>query len=110
MPKGNPELAAEMGARMAKRRKDLGLTQEKVAEMAGIAHQQYNKAERGKTCLGSDTLQRITQALDIGADYLLSGKSEARYNDVMAVLSKMNDRQLRLATQALRCMVEFGQD
>jgi len=48
MPRSNPELAAKMGKRMVIRRKELGLTQEQVAELAGIAHQQYNKAEKVK--------------------------------------------------------------
>ena len=45
MPRSNPELAAAMGMRMSARRRELGLTQEMVADLAGIAHQQYNKAE-----------------------------------------------------------------
>ena len=49
MPRSNPELAVEMGMRMSARRRELGLTQEMVADLAGIAHQQYNKAENGKS-------------------------------------------------------------
>ena len=51
MSKSNPELAAEMGRRMLMRRKELKLTQEQVAEIAGMAHQQYNKSENGRTLI-----------------------------------------------------------
>ena len=108
MPRSNPELAAKMGKRMVIRRKELGLTQEQVAELAGIAHQQYNKAEKGKTCLGSDTLNRISAALNISADYLLTGIGEQqRYYETLKVLEQMSDRQLNLANQDLRCMLQF---
>ena len=38
MPKSNPKLAAAMGKRMAARRKELHLKQERVAELAGISN------------------------------------------------------------------------
>ena len=105
MPRSNPELAAKMGKRMVIRWKELGLTQEQVAE---FAHQQYNKAEKGKTCLGSDTLNRISAALNISADYLLTGIGEQqRYYETLKVLEQMSDRQLNLANQVLRCMLQF---
>lgn len=91
MPRSNPELAAKMGKRMVIRRKELGLTQEQVAELAGIAHQQYNKAEKGKTCLGSDTLNRISAALNISADYLLTGILSAKQARSFALIMEKTD-------------------
>lgn len=107
MPKSNPELAIAMGNRMAERRKELNLTQEAVAEMAGIAHQQYNKAENGKTCLGSDSLLRITQVLQISADYLLCGKEDNRYYTIESILDQMTDSQIELATEMIKCITRF---
>ena len=111
MPRGNPELAVAMGKRMAARRKELGLTQETVADLAGIAHQQYNKAENGKSCLGADSLHRVSTALQISADYLLTGKSSVeRHQETVAILDKLTDHQLKLANQVLKCMVQFNDD
>lgn len=108
MPKSNPQLAAEMGKRMLLRRKELGMTQEQVAEIAGIAYQQYNKSENGRTCLSSDSLLRISVALKTSADYLLTGKdSLIRYYDTLRLLEKMSDRQLQLTNEVLLCMTEF---
>lgn len=111
MPRSTTEIAIAMGKRMAQRRKELGLTQETVADLAGITYQQYNKAENGKTCLKSDSLQRISGALQTSADYLLSGKHVTdKYQDAVDILGKMTDRQLELAKTVLRCMVSFGDD
>ena len=111
MAKSNPELAAEMGRRMLCRRKELGLTQEQVAELAGMAHQQYNKSENGKTLLSSDSLLRIAVALKTSADYLLTGTDDMlRYYDTLKLLEKMSERQLALAQKVLQCMSEFSDE
>ena len=107
----NQELARDMGKRMAERRKALGLTQENVAELAGIAHQQYNKAENGRVCLGSDSLLRVSSALQISADYLLTGASGPdRYRQTTEILNKLSERQLKITNQMLECIVQLGEE
>lgn len=111
MPRGNPELAKAMGQRLIARRKELGLTQEAVADMAGITHQQYNKAENGKVCLSADSLHRISVALQISTDFLLSGNpNNERHQRTVNLLDQMNDSQLMLAHNVLKCIVEFGSE
>lgn len=108
MPRSNPELAAAMGMRMSARRRELGLTQEMVADLAGIAHQQYNKAENGKACLGSDSLRKVSAALQISADYLLTGKNSIeKYPEVISLLDGLTDHQIKMVQQVLQCMVGF---
>ena len=109
MGRSNLELAAAMGKRMAEKRKERNLTQETVADLAGITHQQYNKAANGKTCLGSDTLLRVSNALQTSADYLLSGKkSSEKYIGTLNLLDNMTDSQLELANEVIRCIAKFG--
>ena len=109
MPRSNPELACRMGARLCARRKELNLTQEQVAELAGIAYQQYNKAENGKTCLGADSLWRVAAALQTSADFLLTGNHSAqRYADTAKLLDKMSDSQRVIANRMLQCMLDFS--
>ena len=108
MPRSNPELAAAMGMRMSARRRELGLTQEMVADLAGIAHQQYNKAENGKACLGSDSLRKVSATLQISADYLLTGKNSIeKYPEVISLLDGLTDHQIKMVQQVLQCMVGF---
>lgn len=109
MPKSNPALAAAMGKRMAARRKELRLKQERVAELAGITHQQYCKAEQGKCCFGADSLQRVCAALQVSADYLLNGQvADGRYQETLAILEEMTDPQIQLANEVLTCIMRCG--
>lgn len=109
MARSNLELAIAMGKRMATRRKECGLTQEKVADLAGITHQQYNKAENGKTCLSSDTLLRVSTALQTSADYLLSGKdSSDKYITTIDLLDKMTEDQRELANKLIMCIADHS--
>lgn len=109
MARGNLELAIAMGKRMAERRKARGLTQEAVAYMAGITHQQYNKAENGKTCVGSDSLLRISDALQTSADYLLRGEAfPDKYRELKLNLDKMTESQLKLANSIIYCISQQG--
>lgn len=78
-----------------------------VAELTGIAHQQYNKAENGKTCFGADTLLRVSQVLQTSADYLLTGKQNTRYCNIEQLLDQMTDPQIELATEMIRCVTQF---
>lgn len=63
----------EMGRRIYMQRKRLGLTQEQVAELADISPQLLSTAENGVRNISSDKLYRISKALNVSADYLLSG-------------------------------------
>ena len=110
MSRYNSEFATAMGMRMQECRKKLGLTQENVADAAQITHQQYNKAERGKCCLGSDTLRRVVQALHTSADYLLFGISVSdRYQDTVHILDKMSDKQIQMANHILLCVLDYNE-
>lgn len=109
MARSNLELATAMGKRMAQKRKECGLTQETVADLAGITHQQYNKAENGKSCLSSDSLLRVSIALQTSADYLLSGKKTSeRYITTIKLLEKMTDSQLQLANNVIQCIAAYS--
>ena len=84
----------EMGHRMYLQRKQLGLTQERVAELADISPQLLFNAENGIQVIGSDKLYRISQALEVSADYLLSGNySEKDAQILQDKLQNANDQK-----------------
>ena len=64
----------EMGKRIIKRRKQLGLSQEQLAELADVSPQMISTAERGSKSILSENLYKISKALNVSADYLLSGE------------------------------------
>ncbi|MEK6583741.1 MAG: helix-turn-helix transcriptional regulator, partial [Nitrospirota bacterium] len=60
------------------RRRELGLSQERLAEAIGITYQQLQRYEGGKGHLNTDRLQALTGALDIPMSYLFEETSEER--------------------------------
>ena len=63
----------KMGQRLHDRRKQLRLTQEEVAERAGVNSQMISTAETGRKALRPENIDKICSALEISTDYLLRG-------------------------------------
>ncbi len=68
------DLLKQIGNRILSRRKQLRMTQEELAEKAGITPQTVSSAELGKKALRPENIIRVCSALDISTDYLLLGK------------------------------------
>ena len=64
---------SEIGSRISERRKSLGFTQEKLAELANVTTQCISLAEAGKRGLRPENLMGVASALGVSADYLLTG-------------------------------------
>ena len=82
-------LLKQIGNRILNRRKQLRLTQEELAEKAGITPQTVSSAELGKKALRPENIIRVCSALDISTDYLLLG--EINGGDYSVLLSKISD-------------------
>lgn len=63
----------EIGKRIIERRKKLNLTQEALAEKADVTTQFVSYAESGKRAMRPENLMKIAAALEVSADYLLTG-------------------------------------
>lgn len=79
------DLLKEIGKRIFTRRKQLRLTQDELAERAGITPQTISSAELGKKALRPENIIRICAALGISTDYLLLG--DINNNDYSALTS-----------------------
>ena len=94
----NTELCLqEIGERIAARRKNMGLTQEKLAEICGVTTQFVSYAEAGKRAMRPENLSRIAEGLGVSTDYLLTG--DIIDKDILLLskkLSKLTPKQLRL--------------
>ena len=64
----------EIGKRIMDRRKKLGLTQEALAEKGEVTTQFVSYAESGKQAMRPENLLKISSALEVSADYLLTGE------------------------------------
>jgi transcriptional regulator with XRE-family HTH domain len=65
---------SEMGGRVNKKRKELRLSQEYLAEMADVSKQTISLIERGRQEAGAKNIAKLAKALDVSADWLLTGK------------------------------------
>ncbi len=68
------DLLCQMGERIVARRKQRRLTQEELAEAAGVTPQTVSTAELGKKALRPINIIKICAALEISPDYLLLGR------------------------------------
>ena len=65
-----------VGERISRLRKNLGLTQEKLAEQADISIQFLVQIEHSKRTMKIGTLRKLCSALSVSADYLINGIEE----------------------------------
>ena len=86
----------ETGRRIMERRKKLGLTQEALAEKGEVTTQFVSYAESGKRAMRPENLMKISEALGVSADYLLTG--DVIDKDLFLISEKMR----RLTPDQLR--------
>jgi transcriptional regulator with XRE-family HTH domain len=67
-----------VGMKIRDRRKELGLSQERLAEAIGITYQQLQRYENGRSYLNTDRLQAISSALDIPLTYFFEERGEEK--------------------------------
>ena len=67
------QLLKDIGLRLSKKRKELGYTQEKLAELIDVTPQTISYAEQGRKAMRPENIVKICTALHISADYLLMG-------------------------------------
>lgn len=90
------KLNAEIGGRVREMRNKKKLTQEELAEQAGIGNsQQVSNIERGLSGMSIETLRAVCKALDVDADYLIFGISPESTNTVLSkYIQEMSPEQL----------------
>lgn len=91
----------EVGRRIAARRRELGLKQWQVNEMAGLCNNYLSNVERATTVISIDVLMKICSALDTTPDTLLLGAVADDDNDYLRSMTnrmkQMSSQQARLA-------------
>ena len=68
------EILVQIGKRLYKRRKEMGLTQEAMAERLGMSLTFYGGIERGRKRLSIEKILLVYEQTGMDPDYLLTGK------------------------------------
>jgi transcriptional regulator with XRE-family HTH domain len=72
-PRNERRLLGEFGRRVRERRLALGLSQEKLAELAGVHRTYMSEIERGERNVALINISRVARALRLDAGDLLRG-------------------------------------
>lgn len=95
---------SEIGKRIARRRKELGLKQIEVCERAGISDKYLSCIERATSIPSLEVVMRLALALDTTPDEFLVGSvryESDQWRDVAEMLRNMNPQKLDLAQSFL---------
>ena len=99
-----------MGQRVAKRRRIMNLTQEKLAEKAEISTGYVQNIERGLSKCSLEVLMRIGRVLDVNPDYLISGAykyvEESRLEQIKEAMLRCNPKQYELIANFIAWVAE----
>ena len=101
-----------IGQRITERRKKFGWTQEELAERGNLTPQFISYAESGKRAMRPENLLKISSALGVSADYLLTG--EVIDKDLLLLsdkLQKLSASQLRIIENIVdECNTLFNEE
>lgn len=95
---------SEIGKRIARRRKELGLRQVQVCERAGINDKYLSCIERATSIPSLEVVMKLALAMDTTPDAFLTGTvryESDEWRDVAELLRGMNGEQLKLARSFL---------
>ena len=95
---------SEIGRRIARRRKELGLRQVQVCERAGINDKYLSCIERATSIPSLEVVMKLAIALDTTPDEFLTGAvryESDEWRDVADLLRGMDANQLKLAKSLL---------
>lgn len=102
---------SEIGRRIARRRKELGLRQVQVCESAGINDKYLSCIERATSIPSLEVIMKLALALDTTPDEFLTGSiryESDEWRDVAELMRGMSTGKLNLAKSFLSWL--SGQD
>ena len=94
----------EIGKRIARRRKELGLKQSEVEEKADLGYKYLSNIERSISIPSVEVIMRLAVALDTTPDEFLIGTlshDNLEWKNISQMLRPMNAKQLSLAKSFL---------
>lgn len=99
----------EIGRRIARRRKELGLRQVQVCERAGINDKYLSCIERATSIPSLEVLMKLALALETTPDEFLTGSvrhESDEWMDVAELLRGMDEKKLSMARSLLIWLTE----
>ena len=87
----------EIGNRISKRRKQLNLTQEVLAEKMNVSVQMISNLERGNKSIKIENLLKLCEILNVSTDYILKGELiDSDKEEAFTKLLKLNKQDYKM--------------
>ena len=85
----------EIGQRIQRRRKQLGLTQEQVAEQTDLTRNFLAAVERGARGLAAESIKRLSTTLQVSTDFILFGSiNNGDRNHILDLIQPLNTDEI----------------
>jgi transcriptional regulator with XRE-family HTH domain len=102
---------AQLGERIAKRRKVLNKTQDDIAELTGLSNNFISNIENAHSIPSIETLMKICEALNATPDYFLLGafkniNDENLISTINEKIKLCNKQKLRLLDHFLEWLID----
>ena len=109
MDKEQNQFYKEAGQRIMKLRLANNLSREMLAEMANISPKFLYEIELGKKGFSAYTLKRVTKALEMKSDYILTGNNRIECSEgIVSAIELFEDSQLKKINNLLEVIYEIG--
>ena len=87
----------EIGNRISKKRKQLNLTQEVLAEKMNVSVQMISNLERGNKSIKIENLLKLCEILNVSTDYILKGELiDSDKEEAFTKLLKLNKQDYKI--------------
>lgn len=93
----------EIGQRIRKIRKEQNKTREELAEKAEISTKFLYEVENGKKGVSAESILKISKALSVSTDYLLTGEIKVNNDKV----DNLSHKQRKRLEKIIKLMYEF---
>lgn len=95
--------AVGIGERVAKRRSQMGLTQEQAAERCSLSHQFFACVENGIKNIRADSVVKLSKGMHVSTDYILLGvSSDIDRNHLVKMMEPLDEVQLKCLEEIIR--------
>lgn len=96
------DLNREIGLRVSQLRERLGLTREKLGELANISDRFIYDIETGQKGMSAESLLKLSKSLQVTSDYLLFGnKGTSDFSYIIELLKQLDESDLKSVEKIL---------
>ena len=90
-------LLQEIGVRIKNKRKEMNMTQERLAELMDVSIQMISNLEQGKKAIRPENIVKLCNSLDVSSDYILRGQySEYEVSEIYQKFDRLSPQRKKV--------------